>query len=231
MLKNPNIFVIVPAYNEAKNISLVLKELSLNYENIIVIDDASTDNTVKIVKKFPVILLQHKVNRGQGAALETGNQCALKNNADILVHFDADGQFLVSEIKELINPLINNNYDVVLGSRFLEKKSYIPWFKKNFIFPLARLINKTIFNIRLSDPQNGFRAFTRKVAQKIKIEQDGSAHCSEFLIKIFQNNFKIKEVAITVNYHEFGQGLFGGHGRGMGGIKILKDLFLRKLIK
>ena len=131
MNNNSKIFIIVPAYNEEKNIGPVLSELTQNYKNIIVVDDASKDKTTDIVKKFPITLLEHKINRGQGAALETGNQYALKNGADLIVHFDADGQFLVNEIEDLIKPIIHEDYEIVLGSRFLEKKSKIPWIKKN----------------------------------------------------------------------------------------------------
>lgn len=224
MLENPNIFIIVPAYNEEKNIEKVLLELTQNYTNIIVIDDDSIDKTADIVKKFPITLIKHKINRDQGAALETGNQYALKHGADIIVHFDADGQFLVNEIEDLIRPIIYEGYDAVLGSRFLKKKSKIPWFKKNIIFPIAKIVNRIFFNIKLSDPQSGFRALSKKSAEKIKIEQDHMAHCSEILHKIFKYNFKIKEIPITIIYNKFGQGFFGG-------LKIIKDLIFKNLIK
>ena len=231
MIQDPNIFIIVPAYNEENNIEKVLLKLTQNYNNIIVVDDASVDQTVNIVKKFSVTLLEHKINRGQGASLETGNQYAFNNGADIIVHFDADGQFLVNEIEDLIRPIVHDDYEIVLGSRFLEKKSKMPPVKKNILFPIARLINKIFFNINLTDPQNGFRVFKKQVLEKIEMEQDGSAHCSEFLHKAFKNNLKIKEVAVTVNYYQFGQNLFTGKGRGSGGLKILKDLIFRKIIK
>jgi len=173
-------------------------------------------------------LLQHKINRGQGASLETGNQYAFNSGADIIVHFDADGQFLVKEIKDIIQPIIQENYDVVLGSRFLEKKSKMPWLKKNILFPVARLVNKIFAGIDLKDPQNGFRAFRAQLTPKLKMQQDGSAHCSEFLYKAFRHQLKIKEVPITVHYQKFGQGLFSGKGRGTGGLKIIKDLIFKK---
>jgi len=224
MNNNSKIFIIVPAYNEEKNIGPVLSELTQNYKNIIVVDDASKDKTTDIVKKFPITLLEHKINRGQGAALETGNQYALKNGADLIVHFDADGQFLVNEIEDLIKPIIHEDYEIVLGSRFLEKKSKIPWIKKNLLFPLGHLVNKIFFKIKLTDPQSGFRAMSRDAVQKIKIEQDQMAHCSEILHKAFKYKLKIKEVPMTVIYHRFGNN-FGG------GLKILKDLIFRKIIK
>ncbi|MBT6691472.1 glycosyltransferase family 2 protein [Candidatus Parcubacteria bacterium] len=218
------IFVVIPAWNEAKRIRQVLQSLiSLPYE-VVVVDDASTDETAEIVREFPVYLLRHRLNRDQGAALQTGNDFALSHGADVIVHFDADGQFLVEEIKDLAQPVIDGVCDVVFGSRFLEKKSKMPWFKKNIMFPIARLVNRILLGIKLTDPQSGFRVLSRQVAEAIIIEQDGKAHCSEIAAKVFEHKFKVKEVPMTVIYHEFGQGLSGG-------IKIVKDLIFSKLLK
>lgn len=224
MTNNPKIFIIVPAYNEENKITEVLSKLTNNYKNIVVVDDASQDKTTDIVRKFPVILLEHKINRGQGAALETGNQYAFNNEADIIVHFDADGQFLVDEIEDLIKPIIHEGYEIVLGSRFLEKKSEMPWIKKHIIHSLARIVNRIFFGIKLTDPQSGFRAMSVDTARKIKIEQDQMAHCSEILHKAFKYKLKIKEIPMTVIYYRFGNNFSGG-------LKILKDLIFNKITK
>jgi len=223
MQTQKNIFCIIPAYNEEKRIIKTINDVKKYINNIVVIDDCSTDKTYKLAKQQNITVLKHIINRDQGAALQTGNEYALKNNADIIVHFDADGQFLASEINDMIKPIINENYDVVLGSRFLGKKSNMPWFKKNIIFPLARIVNKIFFNINLTDPQSGFRALSKNALKKIKIEQDGKAHCSEILHKIFKYNLKVKEVPITVVYHHFGQKFSGG-------ITIIKDIIFAKLL-
>ncbi|MBT4209719.1 MAG: glycosyltransferase family 2 protein [Candidatus Komeilibacteria bacterium] len=220
-----NIFVVIPAYNEEERIRQVLDDLSLLPYKIVVVDDASVDKTSEIVATYPnVVLLRHRLNRDQGAALQTGNQYALARGADLIVHFDADGQFLSKEIEEVIQPILEGNYDIVFGSRFLEKKSDIPAFKKKIIFPLAKLVNRVFLGIKTSDPQSGFRAMTREVAERIQIEQDGKAHCSEIMAKAFEYKLKIKEVPITVIYHEFGQSM--GHG-----FKILKDILFSKISK
>src|SRR3989344_2225446 len=166
------IFVIIPAYNEAERIGLVLEDLKPFPYSVVVVDDGSSDNTAEIVSRYPAVLLRHQINRDQGAALETGDQYALRQGADIIVHFDADGQFLAKEIEEVLAPIIHENYDVVFGSRFLGKKSQLPWFKKNIFFPLARIVNRVLLNVKFSDPQNGFRALSRSAAQLIKIEQE-----------------------------------------------------------
>lgn len=218
------IFCVIPAYNESKNIVAVINRVKPLVDEIVVVDDHSADNTFELAESTNIPVLHHIVNRGQGAALQTGNDYALLHNADIIIHFDADGQFLAEEIQDIIKPIINKQADIVFGSRFLGKKSNLPGFKKNVIMPLAKAINKIFFGINLSDPQNGFRAMSAKVAHEIKIENDGMAHCNEILIKAFRNKYRIQEVPITVIYHEFGQKFSGG-------IRIIKDLIYKKLTK
>jgi glycosyltransferase involved in cell wall biosynthesis len=219
------IFCVIPAYNVEQTISEVMDKVSGVVDELVVVDDGSSDQTRKLIKakikaRLNASLLCHIVNRGQGAALATGTSYALKHGANIIVHFDADGQFLAEEIPSLVAPIKAGEADVVLGSRFLNKTSNIPWFKKNIIIPLAKIVNRTLLGVSgLTDPQSGFRALSREAAQKITITQDRMAHCSEILSKIFKNKFRVKEVPITVIYHHFGQ-KFGG------GIKIIKELFL-----
>jgi glycosyltransferase involved in cell wall biosynthesis len=215
---------VIPAYNEEKSISEVIKRVRPYVSEIVVIDDCSQDNTAIIAKQVGATLISHPINRGQGAALQTGNEYALKNGADIIIHFDADNQFQAEEIPEIIKPIIDNQAEVVLGSRFLGKKSQLPKLKRYLIMPLARMINRIFFNIKLSDPQSGFRALNRATAEKLIIRNDGMAHCSEILHQLFKNKVKIQEVPITVVYHEFGQKLSGG-------IRIIKDLLIKKIIK
>lgn len=218
------IFCIIPAYNEEKSIAEVIKRVKKEVSQAVVVDDCSSDQTFMIASEAGAVVLRHAVNRGQGASLQTGIDHALRNGAGYLVHFDADGQFLAEEIKDVLGPLLSDEADVVLGSRFLEKKSDIPRFKKHIIMPLARLANQIFLGINMTDPQSGFRAFNRSASEKIIIEQDRMAHCSEILTKIHANKLRIKEVPISVVYHDFGQRLSGG-------FKILKELFLGSLIK
>ncbi len=217
------IFCVIPALNEEKNIKSVIEKVEKMVDKIIVVDDGSNDQTVNIAKKTSAIVLEHIVNRGQGAALQTGNEYCINNGADIIVHFDADNQFLAEEIYDVISPIIDDKADIVFGSRFLTKKSKMPFFKKTIIIPLARLIN-LFLKVKTSDPQSGFRAFNKKTAQLIKIENDGMAHCSEILHKAFFYKLRVKEVPITVIYHEFGNNFSGG-------LRIIKDLLLKKIIK
>lgn len=215
---------VIPAYNEAQHIQTVINRVKSLVDEVIVVDDCSQDDTASLARQVGATVLGHVINRGQGAALRTGTQAALEHGAEIIVHFDADNQFQAEEIPDLLAPLLNQQADAVLGSRFLSKKSKLPGTKKNIVMPLARLVNRLFFGIRLSDPQSGFRALSRPVAQKITISNDGMAHCSEILYQLFKNKFRVMEVPITVVYHDYGQKFSGG-------LKIIKDLLIQKLIQ
>lgn len=218
------IICVIPAFNEAETIAKVVNSVKPYAEKIVVIDDCSNDKTGLLAENEGAFVLRHIINRGQGAALQTGDEYALLEGAEIIVHFDADGQFIAEEIKNIAKPIIQGEADAVFGSRFLSKKSDIPFLKKNIIIPLARLINKIFLDINLTDPQSGFRALSAEVAKNMKIEHAGMAHCSEILNKVIKAKYRIKEVPITVIYNNFGQ-------RFSGGIKILKELFIGALIK
>ena len=217
------VFCVIPALNEEKNISSVVDDVKKIVDEVVVVDDGSIDKTGLVARDHGATVLSHFINRGQGAALQTGNEYALRNGADIIVHFDADGQFSVEEIADIISPIINEDYDVVLGSRFLGKATNMPFLKRYFIIPLARLTNFLLFNVNLSDPQSGFRALSRKAVLQIEIEQSGWAHCSEILSKIVASKMKLKEIPITVTYSKFGRSFSSG-------FEIIKDTIIGKFI-
>jgi polyprenyl-phospho-N-acetylgalactosaminyl synthase len=223
------IFCVVPAYNEKENIGKVIKALKAFDYEVIAVDDGSSDGTEKTALESGATVLRHVINRGQGAALQTGNEYALLKGADIIVHFDADGQFLAEEIADIVKPIVSGEADAVFGSRFLGKEANLPRLKRHLIYPVGRIINNYVLSgSNLSDPQNGFRALSRKAAQKITIMNDGMAHNSEIQRKAVKH-FRISEVAVTVRYNRYGQGVFSGRGRGSGGLKILKDIILSKI--
>jgi glycosyltransferase involved in cell wall biosynthesis len=214
------VFVVIPSYNETQHIGAVLESLK-NYDyEIIVVDDGSSDDTVQIAHNQGVKVLSHEINRGQGAALYTGTQYALSQGADIIVHFDSDGQFLAEEIKKVIAPIVEGKADIVFGSKFLQANK-IPLLKKFLIIKPAIWLNNLLTGLKLSDVHNGFRALNRQAAEKIEIKQDAMAHASEIVAQTKKWKLRFQEVPVTIIYREFGQG-FGG------GLKILVDLFIRK---
>ncbi|PIR66396.1 MAG: glycosyltransferase family 2 protein [Parcubacteria group bacterium CG10_big_fil_rev_8_21_14_0_10_36_14] len=191
-------FVIIPAYNEASVIADTIRDVQKFYKDIVVVDDGSKDKTSKIAEIAGVKVLRHILNRGQGAALRTGINYALKQGADVVVTYDADGQFEAEEISRLCHPVINGKCDVVLGSRFLSGNR-IPLFKK-IILKSAILFTRAITGLRLTDTHNGFRIMNRKAAEQIKIRQDRMAHASEIVHEIARLKLSYKELPITVKY-------------------------------
>lgn len=218
------VICVIPTYNKAPYLDKVIKGVAPLVDQVIVVDDGSTDGSYELLKDLPVDVLYHVINRGQGAALKTGTEFALEQGADIIIHFDSDGQFRSEDIATVIQPLLNQKADIVFGSRFLDNSTELPFFKKYVIMPIARGINHIFFNIHLTDPQSGFRAMTRKAAENINWQQDRMAHCNEILIEVHRRPLRIQEVPITVLYYEFGQ-------KFLGGIRILRDLFLARLNK
>lgn len=217
------VFCVIPAYNEAEKIVTVIQKVKPLVDELIIVDDNSSDNTYNLALATGAITLHHLINLDQGGALQTGTNYALEHGADIIVHFDADDQFAASEIKDVVGPILRGEAEVVFGSRFLSKKSNLPFVKRHIIIPLARFVNR-LLGINLSDPQSGFRALSRQAAQTIVITHNGKAHCSEYIAEAFKNKLKVKEVPITVTYHEFGQNLSGG-------FRIIKDLIIQKIIR
>jgi len=219
------IYIVVPAYNEAKKIGRVIRDLFQHgYKNIVVIDDGSSDDTCVEAKKTGIQVVRHEVNRGQGASLQTGNEFSLKQGADVIVHFDADGQMSAEDIGHAIDKMQRENLDIVLGSRFLGKTTGMPWTKKFIILPLARLFNNIFSGLKLTDVHNGFRVLSRRATEKIIITQEGMAHNSEITAQIKKLGLKYAEYPVKIVYNEYGQGVGGG-------VKILRDLIVNKLIK
>jgi glycosyltransferase involved in cell wall biosynthesis len=219
------VVAVIPAFNEEKTIFEVVSNVKKYVDEVIVVDDGSNDNTLFCAKNGGAITCSHFINRGQGAALETGKQLALSRNADIIVHYDADGQFLPEEIRVMVEPIINGEADVVLGTRFL--KSNIPLGKK-FFLQGAILLSKFTSGLNLTDTHNGFRALSSFAAEKIIIEHNKMAHASEILDKIGRLKLRFREIPVTLKY-------FSGSTRKGQRLpdyfRILFDLFLGRLMR
>lgn len=218
------ILALIPAFNEEKTISAVIKDVEKHVDEVVVIDDASKDNTVEIAQQSGATVLVHKINRGQGATLETGHTYARKKNADVVIHFDADGQFDGAEIPKALTEFKTQNVDVLLGSRFLKENTDVPALKRHVLLPLGRLLDRMLGSVRLTDSHNGFRVLGKKALEHIHIEQDRMAHATEIPVLIKKHGLRYAEFPVTVRYSEFGQGATGG-------LRIVKELLLGKFLK
>jgi len=201
--KTNKVYIVVPAYNEEERIDRAIKDLrDHGYNNIIVINDGSTDRTSKVAKDNKAIVISHPINLGQGSAIQTGLEYALLSGAEIIVTFDADGQHMASDIDTLLGPIVSNEAEVTLGSRFLNKKSNTPW-TKQVILKGGAFILFLMYGIMLTDTHNGLRAFTASAAAKIKLESHGMEHASEIIEKIKLEKIHYLEVPVTINYTSY----------------------------
>ncbi|MDE1764228.1 MAG: glycosyltransferase family 2 protein, partial [Thaumarchaeota archaeon] len=192
--------VCIPAYNEEKVIGDVIKR-SLKYaDKVIVCDDGSTDNTAKIAKESGATVISHKKNEGYGASIITLFDRARQENADIMVTIDGDGQHNPDQISLLVNTLQENNVDVVVGSRFLDKSSSTPVYRRQGIKIITSAANFGT-DFKVSDAQSGFRAYSKRAIESIHPTETGMAVSTEILLKISNKGLALAEVPITVSYN------------------------------
>lgn len=221
------VYIVIPAYNEEHSIASVIRGLArAGYRNIAVVDDCSSDKTVKAARQTSAIVLRHAINRGQGAALKTGIDYALQQGADIIVTFDADGQHQPRDIKALIAPIIQNKADAVLGSRFLEQTSRVPIVRK-IVLKLGVLFTLLYSGISLTDTHNGLRALSRDAAQRIDIKHDRMEHASEIIDEISRKHIVYMEVPVTIKYTEYSK---QKGQNALNSVKIAFKLIMRKLV-
>lgn len=223
------IYVIVPAYNEQAMLRSTISSLLTTGYTIVVIDDGSSTDQSALLTGLPIHFLRHRMNLGQGAALQTGNNYALQQGARIIVHFDSDGQHQTSDIDQLLVPILSNEFDVTLGSRFLIKHqpTTISFFRKS-VLHAARYLNYFLTGLLLSDAHNGLRAMNRSAAQQLVLNENRMAHASEILFLLKKNKLRFKEVPVTINYTHYskqkGQSSWNS-------IRIFFDLLLHKLFE
>lgn len=189
----------IPAYNEEKNIAAIILKLKKITSKIIVCNDGSTDLTANIAENLGAIVINHSKNLGYGAAIRSIFHKARELNSETLVTFDADSQHRIEDVQTVVKPIINNEADIVIGSRFLSRNTKVPAHRKLGINVITKITNASIHE-KLTDSQSGFRAYNNKVLSEISIAESGMGVSTEILIKASSNNFKIVEVPITILY-------------------------------
>ena len=191
--------VCIPAYNEEIKINDVVKK-SLPYaDKVIVCDDGSTDDTAALAKKAGAIVISHEKNQGYGATISTLFDYCRKNNAEIMVTLDGDGQHNPDQIPDLINVILKHNVDVVIGSRSLKDDKDLPSYRKTGIKVITSTINSAT-NLKVTDSQSGFREYSKEAIDLIFPTESGMAVSTEILVKISNNGLSLAEVPITVSY-------------------------------
>jgi glycosyltransferase involved in cell wall biosynthesis len=196
------VFIVIPAYNEEKMIGKVVKDIKKEgFSNIVVVDDGSTDNTSLVAKKSGAKVLRHIINRGKGAAVKTGIEYAKLKNASYVITIDGDGQHNQKDIIKIYDKL-KEGYEVVLGSRFLNKKNKMPFFNKIANF-FANFLTFIIYELYVSDSQSGFRGYNRKAIDLMDIQSEDYDFESRIIYEIARHKLKFCEVPIDVFYTKY----------------------------
>jgi ADP-ribose pyrophosphatase YjhB (NUDIX family) len=219
---------IIPVYNEAQVIESVVNSVLKHYSNVVCVNDGSRDTSSDQILKTRAYLIEHPINMGQGAALQTGIEFArLLPGVKYFVTFDADGQHRLEDVQSMLRDMKKGDYDIILGSRFLGKAVGISR-SKFIVLKLAILFSNFTSGVKLTDTHNGLRVFNRRVAEEIQITIPDMAHASEILEIIAQNRYRYKEAPVTIEYTDYsrskGQSLINA-------VNIGFDTLLRKLTK
>jgi len=190
----------IPAFNEEKNIGLLIVELLKIVDFVIVCNDGSNDNTGIIAKKMGAIVVNHERNLGYGAGIKSLFLKARELGVDVLVTLDADGQHRLEDVDTVLGPIRKHETDIVIGSRFLnQNQQQIPSYRKAGIKIITKLANTTL-DKTITDSQSGFRAYSSNVLSEIIPLEHGMGVSNEILIKANKKGFKISEVPIIVSY-------------------------------
>src|SRR3990172_6153301 len=196
------LIAIIPAFNEESTIGDVINTTSRFVDEILVISDGSTDNTTSIAKSAGATVIDNIVNRGLGKTIKRGYAEAIKRGADIVVQIDADGQYDPEEIPKLIQPILENKADLVLGTRLENLKYDMPWLKKlgnkAFTWLLRRLTGADI-----KDGQTGFRAIRNEVLETIKLRGDFT-YTQEMIVRASKEGWRIEN--IPINFYQRSSG-------------------------
>ena len=219
------VYVVLAAYNEAACIEEVVRGVLALYPHVVVVDDGSRDDTFERALRAGATGLQHAINRGQGAALQTGISFAITQGAEFVVTFDSDGQHRVEDIARLVTPVHRGEVDITLGSRFLGKAVNMTTGRR-LLLKAGILFTRVFSGVRVSDTHNGLRGFSRRAAERIRITLDRMAHASELIDQVGASGLPYREVPVSIHYTEYSQ---AKGQQALGAIKILIHYFFGRV--
>lgn len=223
-IKQQDVWLIIPVFNEGQVVRDVVAGAKEEFSNIVCVDDASSDNSVAEALAGGAIVVEHPINLGQGASLQTGIDFALSQaGAEYFVTFDSDGQHRVEDALLMVDRLRTEPLDIVVGSRFLDDRTKANPVKK-LVLRMAVLFERAMTGVKLTDAHNGLRALNRTAATKIRITQNRMAHASEIVAEIGKQNLRYAEQAVHILYTEYSR----GKGQSLwNSINILSELFIK----
>ena len=217
-------WVVIPMYNEGRVIEGVVRDVVRDFEHVVCVDDGSSDESAEAARAGGAIVVEHPINMGQGASLQTGFDFALSDPLMTeVVTFDADGQHQVHDALGMVEKLRADDLDVVIGSRFLDDRTEMARVRKA-ILKTAAVYTRMTTGMALTDAHNGLRAIDRSLLERIRIHQNRMAHASELVEQIGQADVKWAEYPTHVIYSEYskakGQSLLNS-------VNILFELIFR----
>jgi glycosyltransferase involved in cell wall biosynthesis len=195
----PLVVAAIPAFNEERMIAKLVLEAQKHVDVVLVCDDGSTDSTAEIAERMGADVIRHDWNLGYGAALKTLFMMARELNADVLVTLDGDGQHDPCEIPSLVEPVLENKADIVLGSRFLDKENGVPRYRRWGIRLISRLTGAAS-NHTFLDAQCGFRVYGRKALLGLNLVENGMGSSVEILMKAKKQGLTVAEVPTNCKY-------------------------------
>ncbi|MCW3085137.1 MAG: glycosyl transferase family 2 [Bacteroidetes bacterium] len=209
------IAIIVPAYNEEKAIAAVVDDINTiakEYQlalTAVVVNDCSKDSTSEVISKLNCVALNLPVNLGIGGAVQTGFKYAFENNYDYAIQVDGDGQHPASEISKLLKKAIEENADVVIGSRFIDKEGFQSSAMRRFGINYFKRLNKLLVGVVVNDSTSGFRLINKKVLALVSEYYPDEYPEPEAIIIYSLSGFKISEVAVTMRERQGGVSSIG----------------------
>lgn len=222
-----NVAIIIPAYNEGGAVMAAINSIPTRFKNIICVDDGSKDDTGIQILSTRAKLVQHPINLGQGAALQTGIEYALLDpTIDYFVTYDADGQHRMEDVEKMLIHIRKHDVDIVLGSRFLGSAENISILKKA-ILKLAVKFSNASTGIKLTDTHNGLRVFNRAVAEGLNLQMADFAHASEIIDRVAEKKYRYEELPVTIIYTEYSR----GKGQSIiNAVNIVFDILMGRLV-
>jgi glycosyltransferase involved in cell wall biosynthesis len=217
-------WVVVPLFNEATVIADVVRGVREVLPQVVCVDDGSTDGSAAAARAAGAVVIQHPVNMGQGAALQTGIEYALRDpGMRFVVTFDADGQHQVADAAAMVDVLRSGAVDVVFGSRFLDRRTR-PGRSKRALLRAAIVYTNMTTHMKLTDAHNGLRAMNRAVAERLDIRQNRMAHASEIVEQVGAAGFRYCEHPVHVIYTDYSR----SKGQSMlNSVNILTEMFFK----
>ncbi len=201
------VLIVIPAYNEEEAIGQVIEELNEYVPDFdrVVINDGSLDRTSEVVRSLSVPLINMPFNTGIGSAVQTGYKYALQRGYDVAIQFDGDGQHRADQIKKLIEPILNNEADMVVGSRFLEDTGFHRGIAKAIGLTILAKSISMLVGKRLTDTTSGFRAVNKEVIKFFAEHYPDDYPEPESIVLAHKKGFRIKEVSTLMRQRQGGR--------------------------